>query len=121
MASSISGIGPMSMNPISAIRPREIRPQNYAVENESEISDAFSESLEVNGANGITGPAPVQYTNAQATEFGGSGQRSSPSAARVSQFYNQVASSFQGAPTSYDAGGNAGQYAMIGSNIDLAV
>ena len=119
MASSISGIGPMSMYPISSVRPMEIKPQNYAVENESEVSDAYSESIAVNGANSISGPSPVQYTNAQAQGMGGEGHTAAANAARVSRFYNQVASSFQGAATSYDANGRAGQYATVGSTIDL--
>ncbi len=119
MASSISGIGPMSMYPISSVRQVDVKPQNYAVENESEVSDAFSESMAVNGASGITGPSPVQYANAEASE-GGQGGSPRVSAQRASQLYNQIASSFQGTTTSYDASGNGGQYAMVGGTIDVS-
>lgn len=107
----------MSMSPISTVRAVETKPQNYAVENESEVSDAFSQSLAANGVNGIIAPTPVQYTNAQTeeTRIGGA----SADEARMNRFFNDIASAYQGMSTSYDANGAAGQYAMIGSNIDL--
>ena len=106
----------MSMNPIVPVRQMATRPQNYAVENESEISDAFSESLATNGVGGINGPSPVQYPNAQVAE---TGHRQAAEAARVNQYYNNVASSFQGAATSYNANGMGSQYSVVGSTIDL--
>ena len=118
MASSISGIGPMSMYPISSVRQVETKPQNYAVENESEVSDAFTESLAMNGVNGINGPSPVQYPNAQVAEPSRAEQQAA-NATRVNQFYNNVASAFQGAATSYNANGVGSQYEMVGSTIDL--
>ena len=120
MASSVSGISPVSMNAISSVRPVGIRPQNFAVENESEVSDAFAESLAANGASGITGPAPVQYTNAQAVSDRSDAIRDrAAESTRVNQYYNDVASSFEGAPTSYDANGQAASYGVVGSTIDL--
>ena len=108
----------MSMNPISSIRTLETKPQNYAVENESEVSDAFSQSMAVNGAGGITAAPPVQYANAQVSENSTSGP--SMDSARMNRFFNDIASGYQGMSTSYDANGQAGQYAMIGSNIDYS-
>lgn len=118
MAISVSGISPMSMNPVSTVRAVETKPQNYAVENESEVSDAFTQSLAVNGASGIVAPTPVQYANARTEENAVGG--ASADAARTNRFFNDIASAYQGMSTSYDASGAAGQYAMIGSNIDLS-
>ena len=105
------------MNPITSVRTVETRPQNYAVENESEVSDAFMQSLAINGTDGIVAPTPVQYANAQRSESGN--RVSDLDSTQVNQFYNDIASGYQGMSTSYDASGTAGQYAMIGSNIDL--
>lgn len=107
----------MSMNPISSIRTVETRPQNYAIGNESEVSDAFSQSMAVNGAGSVSAPTPVQYANAEVSENGSGG--SSMDSARMNRFFNDIASGYQGMSTSYDANGQAGQYSMIGSNIDL--
>ena len=117
MAISVSGISGMSMNPIAGVRTVGSRPMNYAVENESEISDAFSESMAVANAGSVTGATPVQYANAQREER--TPGVPSMDAARANRFYNNIASAYQGMSTSYDASGAAGQYAMIGSNIDL--
>ena len=119
MASSISGISSLSMNPVRPISASSVSPQNFSVENESEVSDAFSESLAVNGTDGITGPAPVQYANASRTRTDEAALENARSATEVNDYYNKVASSFEGASTSYDAGGNASGYAMVGSHIDL--
>ena len=119
MASSISGISPFGMSPIRPVSTREVRPQNFNVENESEVSDAFKESLEVNGGSGITGPSPVQYANASSKETEAAALENAKNATEVNDYYNKVAESFGGASTSYDAGGNASQYSMVGSHIDL--
>ncbi len=117
MAISVSGISGASMYPISGVRSVETKPMNYAVENESEVSDAFSESMAIANAGSVTGAIPVQYANAKQEES----TVGAPSidAARANRFYNNIASGYQGMSTSYDASGAAGQYAMIGSNIDL--
>ncbi len=117
MAISVSGISPMSMNPIMSVRSVETKPQNYAVENQSDVSDAFSQSLAVNGASGIMGPPPVQYANAQVSE--NETAQAGVDSARANRYFNDIASAYQGMSTSYNANGAAEQYSMVGNSIDL--
>jgi len=108
----------MNMSPISSVRSVGTRPQNYAVDNQSEISDAFADSLKTYGATGVTGPSPVQYTNAQTEDNKVSAVNDS---AKANRFYNDIASAFQGVSTGYGANAQAQSYAMVGANFDAAV
>jgi hypothetical protein len=105
------------MNPISAIRSREIRPQNYAIENESEVSDAFTQAMAMQGVNGINGPSPVQYPNASVEE---NKVEAAEQSRQANQMFNKIASAYQGMNTSYNANGGAMSYGMVGNTIDLS-
>ncbi len=69
-----------------------IRPMNYALKNQSEVSDAFKET----GMGGaVTNVPPVVYPNAQ------------------------VAEKYQGMTTGYSQNGQARNYEIAGSTLDL--
>jgi hypothetical protein len=114
--SAVSGLSAGSMNRISPIANREIRPQNYAVENESEVSDAFTQAMAMQGVNGITGPAPVQYPNAQVEE---NKVNAAEQSKQANAMFNKIASAYQGMNTSYNANGGPQSYGMVGNSIDL--
>ncbi len=110
------GLSVASLEPISSLKQVSTRPEAYAVENQAEVSDAFSEAMKTAGADRVSGAAPVVYPNAQTqvNEVDRIGRSK-----QVSDVYNKIASSFKGATTGYDANSNAASYGMVGSNIDL--
>ena len=110
------GLSASSLNPISAIEYRTTIPQAYTVENESEVSDSFVESLRGAGySNRVDAVSPVQYATANV------------SVNRIEQLqknqetnkaYNDLAASFGGVSVAY---GNASQslgYSVVGSMFD---
>ena len=104
------------LDPVTPVRQVTQRPEAYAVSNEAEVSDAFSESMKTAGANRVSGPAPVVYPNAQVqTNEVGQIRRSQ----QVNDVYNKIASSFGNATVGYDANRNASSYGMVGSQIDV--
>ncbi len=110
------GLSVASLDPISSLKQVSTRPEAYAVENQAEVSDAFSESMKTATAERVSGAAPVVYPNAQTqtSEISRTGR-----AQQVSDAYNKIASSFQGATVGYDANSRASSYGMVGSNIDV--
>lgn len=110
------GLSVTDLDPVSSVRRVTQRPEAYAVSNEAEVSDAFSESMKTASTNRVNGPAPVVYPNAQIqTNEVGQIRRSQ----QVSDVYNKIASSFGGAATGYGADMKAASYDMVGSNIDV--
>ncbi len=109
------GLSVASLEPISSLKQVTARPEAYAVENQADVSDAFSESMKMASADRVSGAAPVVYPNAQTqtNEVGRMGR-----AREVSDAYNKIASSFQGATVGYDSRSNAASYGMVGSNFD---
>lgn len=110
------GLSVTNLEPITSVQRVDRRPEAYAVSNEAEVSDAFSESMKTASPNRVNGSAPVVYPNAQIQTSEVSQIRRSQ---QVSDAYNKIASSFGGATTGYDASSAAASYAMIGSNIDV--
>lgn len=118
MGLSVEGIGPISgyssVSPLSYVSARQ---NAYAIDNQSEISDEFVSSLKDSSRTGdIQAAPPVQYANARAVRVGGAQQ--AEAAQRVGRAYNDIAESFGGISTSYDAASNASSYAILGSNFD---
>ncbi|MBQ7676675.1 MAG: hypothetical protein IJT32_00430 [Lachnospiraceae bacterium] len=110
------GLSVTNLEPITSVKRVTQRPEAYAVSNEAEVSDAFSESMKTANAGRVNGPAPVVYPNAQVrTSEVGQIRRSQ----QVSDAYNKIASSFGGATTGYDANRAAASYSTVGSNIDV--
>lgn len=115
------GLSVGSMRPISSVSFVTRSPQMYAVDNESEVSAAYAESVarpeNTGGGIGSVGSArPVQYANTKTTA-------ASPmeETQRVSRAYNDIASSFSGLTTSYTQDMSGVQYGVAGSNIDVYV
>lgn len=114
--SAISGLSAASMNPISSITTRQVRPEAYAIDNQSEVSDAFSQSLAMQSVEGVSAPSPVKYANAQVEE---NTINAAEQSSRTNQMFNNIASAYQGMNTSYDATGAAFGYGMVGNSVDL--
>ncbi len=111
MALSVS-----SMRPISSVSTVAVKPMNYSVENQSEVSDVYN-AMATTPTQGIDSVSPVMYPNAQA-------QATSPvaqaeAAVKADKAFNDIASSFAGSSTGYDSAMAANSYSMVGANIDL--
>ena len=110
MGLSIGRMGATSTSSYMAVRP-----QQYALSNESQASDVYEASA-VRGMTGLGTVHPVQYANAQVS---GQSSTSSVAAHGVEEAYNEIASSFTGMATSYGADMIGTSYGMIGSQIDV--
>lgn len=96
-------------------------PQNFSVRNQSQVSQAYQESMAVGTAEGagIGSPHPVQYPTAQMTE---SNKLSHLQAAQETErAYEAIAAGFMGMTTSYGQDLNGFGYGGIGGNIDVYV
>ena len=110
MAVSIGGIG--AYNQFTYVRP-----MNYSVKNQSDVSDAYSEEVSSLGESGLVNP--VGYPNAQAEPV-------SPVASRISaqkagEQSNELAAQFSGSVTGYGSDSQGLSYGMTGSNFDMLV
>ncbi len=86
----------------------------YQVSNQSEISDSYKVRQNEALRSGAVEPVkPVVYAtaSAQTQKTGGT--------AGVEKAFNDIAQSFSGAASGYDAGKGATNYAVIGSNFDM--
>ena len=109
MALSVS-----SMRPISSVSSVAVKPMNYSVENQSEVSDVYN-AMATTPTQGIDSVSPVIYPNAQAT----SSVAQAEAAVKADKAFNDIASSFAGSSTGYDSAMAANSYSMVGANIDL--
>lgn len=114
---AMSGISPIgAYSSMAAIKPIQ-----YQVQNQSEVSDAYQESVGALGGAQSSRPvdavSPVVYANAQkmATES----VDTNDVAQKVSQAYNKIASSFSDKITGYSSHGSGEKYSMVGNSIDL--
>ena len=110
------GLSVSSMNPISSVSNVTTTPQMYAVSNESQISSSFEDSMKINNTGSVFPTIPVQYPTAMVTENTINQIQSNQT---VNQAYNNLAASFTGLSTGYDANSNANAYNMVGSNLDV--
>ncbi|MCR4798481.1 MAG: hypothetical protein K5853_08555 [Lachnospiraceae bacterium] len=110
------GLSASSLNPISKVSHRVTVPQAYTVENQSEVSDAFTEALKTTGANSVMAAPPVQYATATITTNRINQLEKNQEANRA---YNDLAASFEGISTAYDQSSAATNYSMVGSRLDL--
>ena len=112
------GLSSSSMNPIQGVSYRSAVPQAYTVENQSDFSDAFVESMRsLSSTDAVEGAAPVQYSTATVmTRHIGQIEASQ----RSNEGYNTIAAGFEGRTVGYGAGAGATTgYGMVGSHIDL--
>lgn len=111
------GLSASSLNPISAIEYKTTTPRAYNVENQSEVSDSFVESLQASGyTNRIEGAAPVVYATASATTNRIAQVQKNQ---EVNQAYNSIAASFENFSVSYGADLKYSSFDMLGSQLDL--
>ncbi len=109
---SISGISSASMNGITPI--------HYPIENQAEVSDAYTDSMQTNGVSSVGGSIdavpPVQYPTAQLTE---NRIAQLDESIRMEGEYNSIADEFSGYNTSYNSSMQGMSYSTVGSNIDV--
>ena len=108
-----------AINAYSAVSA--VRPMNYAVKNQSDVSSAYMESINetqsVEGFSGIGAVNPTQYPNAQSVEINPMMKLAKTQS--VSKDLNAIASGFSGITTGYDSTSQSYGYQTIGSVIDL--
>ena len=110
------GLSASSLNPISSVEYRIATPQAYTVENQAEVSDAFEQALQTTGTGSVTAAPPVRYATANITTNRISQMQKNQETSRA---YNDLAASFEGISTAYDAKSSGTSYAMVGSRLDL--
>ncbi len=113
---SIGGIG----NAYGAYQMYRTRPMNYAVQNQSDVSDAYKESIGMSKARSMDPTPPVLYPNAQKVPVGAV---KSPAADEetVNRQFNNIASRYSGVNTGYERNGQGQGYEMTGSLFDARV
>ncbi|MGN0160967.1 MAG: hypothetical protein ACI4AQ_06235 [Lachnospiraceae bacterium] len=98
-----------------------VSPYNYSVRNQSDVSDAYIESVDeigkMNASEDIGIVQPVRYPNAKAQPV--DPVKRMQDAQKVNQEYNQVAANFKGNDTWYGADALSGGYQTVGGTIDL--
>ena len=109
MAMAIGGMS--AYNNISTVRP-----MNYALSNESQVSQAYSTEATKDTA-GVNAVNPVRYANAQTHHIGQTSRLADVQ--KATKQYNEVAANFSGVTTGYNSSQAASSYEMIGSTIDL--
>lgn len=118
MGLSIGRVGAVGSAP-STGSVAGVRNTNYTVSNESEVSSAYTERIRsgAGAADGIEPVNPVTYPNAEVTAANRVKQLDA--AVDADKAYNDLAERFSGTTTSYGADSSAGQYSMVGQNIDV--
>lgn len=110
------GLSVASLNPIKSVTYVSQKPQAYTIENKSDVSSAYKESLKNTVTpEGINGPAPVQY----ATRFNRVSSTSLDKNRLMNRAYNTIASAFGGDVTGYDRNREPSAYGVVGNGVDL--
>ena len=110
----------MRINPISGYSGFQtyIRPLNYSVDNMSEQSAGYSESVRRNSGKYTVGAArPVMYPDSQASVYGP--RKGSEKAREIEQAFNKIASDHYGETTSYGPKGEGYGYEAEGRIFDV--
>ena len=113
---SIGGIG----NAYGAYQMYRTRPMNYVVQNQSDVSDAYKESIGLSKARSMDPTPPVLYPNAQKVP---AGAVKAPQADEetVNRQFNSIAARYSGVNTGYERNGQGQGYEMTGSLFDARV
>ena len=110
---SIAAFAPYAS--VTSIGSNQTRQKAIQLENQSQVSDAFKESMKVHrGSDSVEATPPVQYATATVEKNKLSAAQKNQEA---NQAYNAIADSFAGA-TGYDQGLHATSYAGVGQNVD---
>ena len=108
MSLSVGAIG--SFGQLSAIKPL-----NYAVSNQSRVSDAYQKSVQSQGEIDLVNP--VQYPNARTVSVAETAEQRG-AAQKADREYNAIAARYASSPAFYQADSSAASYSMIGSGFD---
>ena len=107
----------MMITGLCAYSGMSLKPMNYAIKNNSEVSDVYVKSIEkTGGTNQIDSANPVIYPNASVSSADAKGN--SAKSLEASKSFNDIAESFGGINTSYGVAGEARTYSTVGSNFD---
>ncbi len=110
----------MRIDPISGYSGFQsyIRPLNYSVDNESNASAGYSESIRrTSGKYTVGASRPVAYADAQTVSAGP--KKGSDKAREIEQAFNKIASDHYGETTSYGPRGEAFGYEAEGRVFDV--
>lgn len=96
------------------------KPMNYAVDNQSQVSNAYQQSVEnisqSSGFQPVGAANPVQYPNQVNVQE--ASIASIQKSQETNREFNQVAKGFAGQVTGYSAGSVATGYDIVGSQFD---
>ncbi|WP_028243316.1 hypothetical protein [Pseudobutyrivibrio ruminis] len=115
---AIAPIGGLSSySPISSVQP-----MNYAIDNDADFSDVYTNESVKNGAS-VTGTSPVQYPNVTVQEIDRDFTTVDPYQRQkrniqVSSDFNDIATKFLSGNTSYGVNGRGSTYNTSGSRFD---
>ncbi|MBQ1548674.1 MAG: hypothetical protein IIZ61_09820 [Lachnospiraceae bacterium] len=110
---AVSGMSPMvGVNAVSSYAKTE--PMNYTVDNESEVSGSYVQSLKNGSVNKVGATPPVRYANATVQSEDAIQKKQDASRA-----YNQIAAAYTNENTTYGANMRGQSYQAVGQNIDL--
>ena len=108
--------GARSVSGSSGVQQRSM---NYSLENESDVSASYAESMEQASPAKVDAAPPVRYANATMNRVDGTERMAMNR--QVNQAYNSVASRFGGQTTGYGQDRAAKAYATVGQSVDLFV
>ncbi len=112
---SIGGVSAYSA--YSAIRPLE-----YSIDNQTQTSDAYSDSLRTTDEAAVDAVSPVFYPDAQEVpSISTAAELDTDAITQASMAYNKIAEGFAGTVTSYTAGGESAGYQTVGSGLDIYI
>lgn len=116
----------MAIAPIGGISSysqiSSVQPMNYAIDNDADFSDVYTNESVKNGA-AVTGASPVQYPNATVREIDRDFTTVDPYQRqkhniKVSSDFNDIATKFISGNTAYSAGGIGSTYSTSGAHFD---
>lgn len=106
----------LSVGAVSSLRKYSaVTPLNYAVQNQSRVSDAYLESVQAGGEIDLA--SPVSYPNARKVSLSEMAERAEASQ-KADREYNAIAARYADSPTYYQADRSGSSYSMIGSGFD---
>lgn len=99
-----------------------VQPMNYAIDNDADFSDVYTNESVKNGA-AVTGASPVQYPNATVRDVDSNSMVVDPLERqkhniKVSSDFNDIAAKFITGNTAYSAGGIGSTYSTSGAHFD---
>ena len=113
------GLSVASLGRISGLSYVQQKPMNYLVDNESEVSGAFVESMQTASPAKVDAAPPVRYATASMEEEDPM-QRQRQNQ-QVNRAYNSIASQYSGMVTGYGQDRAARAYQTVGQSVDYFV